>query len=82
MPMRDRPEVLTTICPASVSKRTFPQNFNENDLQLFWHALEKDIPKSELLRFENVRVSSEGLIFKDTRILPESCGLAFLQEEW
>jgi hypothetical protein len=82
MPMRDRPEVLTTICPASVSKRTFPQNFNENDLQLFWHALEKDIPKSELLRFENVRVSSEGLIFKDTRILPESFAYAFELDEW
>ena len=82
MPMRARPEVLTTICPASVSKRTYPQNFDERDLQLFWHALEKDIPKSELLQFENVRVSSEGLIFKDSRILPESFAYAFELDEW
>ena len=80
--MRARPEVLTTICPASFSNRTFPQNFNEDDLQLFWYALEKDIPKSELLRFENVRVSSEGLLFKDSRILPESFAYAFELDKW
>jgi hypothetical protein len=74
--MRARPEVLTTICPASSSHRTLPVNFDQDHLQLFQHEFAKDIPKTELLKFENVRVSSEGLIFKDSHILPESCGLA------
>ncbi len=82
MPMRARPEVLATICPASVSHRTLPVNFNPDDVQLFQHEFEKDIPQSELLKFENVRVSSEGLIFKGTRILPESFAYAFELDEW
>lgn len=80
--MRARPEVLTTICPASVSHRTLPVNFNEDHVQLFQHEFEKDIPKSELLKFENVRVSSEGLIFKGGRILPESFAYAFELDDW
>ena len=80
--MRARPEVISTICPASVSHRTLPVNFDQNHLQLFQHEFDKDIPQSELLRFENVRVSSEGLIFKDSRILPESFAYAFELDEW
>lgn len=80
--MRARPEALTTICPASVSHRKLPVNFDQDHLQLFQHEFEKDIPKSELLKFENVRVSSEGLIFKDSRILPESFAYAFELDDW
>ena len=80
--MRARREVLATICPASVSHRTLPVNFNQEHVQLFQHEFEKDIPKSELLRFENVRVSSEGLIFQGGRILPESFAYAFELDEW
>lgn len=76
------PEVLTTICPASVSKRKLPRNFNQDHLQLFQHELEKNIPQSELLRFHNVRVSSEGLIFKGLKILPESFAFPFELDEW
>ena len=80
--MRARPEVLTTICPASVSHRTLPVNFNQDHVQLFQHEFEKNIPESELLKFENVRVSSEGLIFKDSRILPQSFAYAFELDDW
>ena len=80
--MRARPEVLNTICPASVSHRTLPVNFDQDHLQLFQHEFEKDIPQSELLKFENVRVSAEGLIFKDSRILPQSFAYAFELDEW
>lgn len=80
--MRARSEVLTTICPATVSQRKLPVNFDRDHLQLFQHEFEKQIPKSELLAFENVRVSSEGLIFKDNRILPESFAYAFELGEW
>lgn len=80
--MRARPEVLTTICPAAVSQRKLPVNFDRDHLKLFQHEFEKQIPQSELLRFENVRVSSEGLIFKDNRILPESFAYAFELDEW
>ena len=73
--MRARPEVITTICPVTVSHRKLPVNFNQGHVQLFQHEFEKEIPPSELLKFENVRVSSEGLIFKDSRILPESFAL-------
>lgn len=82
MPMRARPEVLTTICPALVSHRTLPLNFNQDHVQLFQHEFKKDIPTSELLKFENVRVSSEGLIFAGGRILPESFAYAFELDDW
>ena len=74
MPTHSGPEVLRTICPASVSKRTLPCNFDQKHLQLFQHELEKNIPRSELLRFHDVRVSAEGLIFKGLKMLPESWG--------
>jgi hypothetical protein len=82
MPMRERPDVLITICPVTVSHRKLPVNFNQDHLQLFQHEFEKEIPKSELLKFEDVRVSSEGLIFKGARILPESFAYAFELDEW
>lgn len=82
MPTHSRREILTTICPASVSKRKLPRNFNPEHLQLFQHELEKNIPQSELLRFHNVRVSSEGLIFKGLKILPESFAFPVELDEW
>lgn len=82
MPTHSGPEVLTTICPASVSKRTLPRNFDENHLHLFQHELEKNIPASELLRFHDVRVSSEGLIFKGLKMLPQSFAFPFELDEW
>lgn len=82
MPDRATPEVLTTLCPASFSKRTLPQNFDQAHLNLFQHEFERVIPESRLLRFENVGVSSEGLLFKGAKMLPESFAYAFEFDEW
>lgn len=73
---------VTTLCPAFVSKRTLPRNFDQVHLKLFEHEFERRIPESRLLRFENVRVSSEGLLFKGFKILPESFAYPFELDEW
>ena len=82
MPDRATPEVLTTLCPASFSKRTLPQNFDQAHLNLFQHEFEKPIQPSRLLRFENVSVSSEGLLFKGAKMLPQSFAYAFEFQGW
>ena len=82
MPTHSGPEVLSTICPASVSKRTLPRNFDQKHLQLFQHELERTFPPSELLRYHNVRVSPEGLIFKGWEMLPESFAFPVELDEW
>jgi hypothetical protein len=82
MPTHSRREVLSTICPASVSKRKLPRNFNQDDLQLFQHELERTFPPSDLLRFHNVRVSAEGLLFKGLKMLPESFAFPVELDEW
>lgn len=82
MPDRTTPEVLTTLCPASFSKRKLPQNFDQAHLNLFQHEFERAIPESRLLRFENVGVSAEGLLFKGAKMLPESFAYAFEFDEW
>lgn len=75
-------QVLATLCNASVSHRQLPQNFDEAHLNLFQHEFERPIPESRLLRFENVSVSSEGLLFKGAKMLPESFAYAFEFDEW
>ena len=75
-------EVLATLCTASVSQRQLPQNFDEAHLNLFQHEFERPIPESRLLRFENVSVSAEGLLFKGAKMLPESFAYAFEFDEW
>lgn len=82
MPKPTAHEVLATLCNASVSKRQLPQNFEEAHLNLFQHEFERPIPESLLVRFENVSVSSEGLLFKGTNMLPESFAYAFEFDEW
>lgn len=76
------PEVLATLCSASVSRRQLPQNFDEAHLNLFQHEFERPIPETCLLRFENVGISAEGLLFKGTKMLPESFAYAFELDEW
>lgn len=55
-----------------ISRRRLPLNFKDEDLPLFAHVLEQEIPGTLLLELEGVRVTSEGMLFKDGRILPES----------
>lgn len=82
MPKPTAHEVLATLCPAAVSTRQPPRNFDQAHLNLFQHEFERPIPTSRLLRFENVSVSSEGLLFKGAKMLPESFAYAFEFDEW
>jgi capsular polysaccharide biosynthesis protein len=76
------PEVVTTICAESVSKRKLPVNLNHDDLALFNHELERTIPHVQLLKFHDVRVSADGLLFNGARILPESFAFPDHLEQW
>ena len=66
----------------TVAKRRLPVNLNQDQLWIFERDLQRSIPPSRLLKFKNIRVSSEGLLFKGTRILPESFAFANHLDEW
>ena len=66
----------------TVAKRRLPVNLNQDQLSIFERDLQRSIPPSRLLKFKNIRVSSEGLLFKGTRILPESFAFANHLDEW
>lgn len=55
-----------------VSRRRLPLNFDERNRQLFNHELERTIPETRFLALDNVRISSSGMLFRGTHILPES----------
>ena len=76
------PEVLKTLSSETLAKRKLPVNFDQAQLPIFEGELQRSIPQSRLLRFKNIRVSSEGLLFKGTRILPESFAFPNHLEEW
>src|SRR3977135_1112986 len=57
---------------ASISRRKWPINLREADLDLFRREIESPIPSTELLTFRNVFINSNALIFKYGRILPQS----------
>lgn len=56
----------------TVSKRQLPRNFNVGDSYLFRHELEKVIPATKLVMLENVRVDSQGLVWRNGDVLSES----------
>ncbi len=62
----------TVLSAETVSQRRLPVNFDQNHLALFSHELERRIPESRFLALENVRVSSEGILFSGAHMLPES----------
>ena len=76
------PEVLSTIYAETVAKRKLPVNFNHDHLSLFEGELERVIPETRLLRFRDVLASPEGLLFKGTRILPESFAFPYHLDKW
>ena len=76
------PEVVETIYPKTVARRKLPVNFNEAHRTLFEQALQREIPPSRLLRFRNIRVSPEGLLFNGTKILPESFAFPTQLQQW
>ena len=76
------PEVLETFYPETLAARKLPVNFNEAHRPLFDRELQRAIPPSRLLRFKNIRVSSEGLLFSGTKILPESFAFPNHLDAW
>jgi capsular polysaccharide biosynthesis protein len=60
------------LLPESVSRRKLPLNVRESDLDLFRHEIEMLIPQTRLLELRNVRVSSDGFLFKGLKLLPLS----------
>ncbi|HET6671251.1 MAG TPA: glycosyltransferase family 61 protein [Pyrinomonadaceae bacterium] len=77
-----KPEVISTIYAETVARRKLPVNFNQEHLALFEGELERVIPESRLLKFQDVLASPEGLLFKGTRILPESFAFPYHLDEW
>jgi len=82
MPRRPNPEVLGIAQPEMISRRSLPVNFTPEHERLFQHELQKTIPASQLLRFHDVRVSSEGLLFDRWKLLPQSFAYASELKEW
>jgi hypothetical protein len=68
--------------PESLSRRKLPVNFNQNDLGLFSHELERVIPQTKLLKLQNVGVSAEGILFQKGKMLPESFAFPANRENW
>ena len=66
----------------TVVKRKLPVNFNQDHLALFDHELQREIPQSRLLKFKNIRISSDGLLFNGFGILPESFAFPHHLKEW
>lgn len=77
-----QPETVGRLYAETVSTRRLPVNFDQNDLRLFNHELEKVIPETRLLEFENIRISSDGILFKRHHLLPESFAFSFLLKQW
>jgi capsular polysaccharide biosynthesis protein len=75
-------EVVTTIYPQTVSRRKLPVNFKHGDLALFDHEIERTLPQIQLLKFYDVGVSAEGLLFTGAKILPESFAFPDHLEQW
>ena len=80
--MPQEPEVLKTLSPETLASRELPVNFDQSQLPIFESELQRAIPQSRLLRFRNIRVSSDGLLFKGISILPESFAFPDHLEEW
>lgn len=76
------PEVVSEIYPQTVSKRKLPVNFSQDDSKLFDLDFERTLPPTQLLRFRNIRISPEGLLFTGKKILPESFAFRRHLQEW
>ena len=70
------------LLPESVSRRRLPANLKEGERELFGHELERVIPQTRLLELRGVWVSSEGVLFKGGRMLPESFAFPLNRERW
>ncbi len=75
-------EVISTIYAETIARRKLPVNFNQADLGLFQGELERVIPATRLLKFQDVLASPEGLLFKGTQILRESFAFPHHLDQW
>jgi len=73
---------LTTLCRETVSRRRLPVNLTQENLNLFNHELERVIPETRLLALNDVRVSSEGILFRRHKMLTESFAFPSNMEQW
>jgi capsular polysaccharide biosynthesis protein len=65
-----------------MTRRRLPANFQQDDLPLFGHELEREMPPAELLELRGVRLSPDGFLFRGVRILPESFAYPANFERW
>jgi hypothetical protein len=70
------------LLPASISKRRLPLNFDPKDIAVFDRELEKIIPPTTLLELHDVRVSSDGFLFRRHNLLPESFAFPANMKQW
>src|SRR5262245_32236509 len=75
-------QLVSVLLPATVVRRELPVNFEQKDAELFHHDLERTIPQIELLRFTDVLITSNGLLLKNWRILPESFAFPTELSQW
>lgn len=75
-------EVISTIYAETLARRKLPVNFQARDSVLFEGELTRVIPSTQVLKFEDVRATPEGLLFTGTRILPESFAFPYHLDEW
>ena len=76
------PSSVGVLRPRRVTRRSLPVNFRQDDLPLFGHELEREIPQAELLELRGVRVSADGILYKGLKILRESFAFPFLYDRW
>ena len=67
-----KPDVIGTLLDETVAKRRLPVNLNQDDRALFEGELQRTIPATRVLRYEELLASADGLLFEGTQILPES----------
>ena len=79
---RCEPELVTAVSAETVAKRKLPVNFNQDHLALFDHELQRAIPQSRLLKYKDIRISSDGLLFNGFGILLESFAFPHHLKEW
>lgn len=75
-------ESIRPLYPETTVRRRLPSNFRDENLVLFERELQRVIPETTLLEFSNVRISSEGLMFRDYEMLPHSFAFRANLKQW
>jgi capsular polysaccharide biosynthesis protein len=62
---------LKTLVPEIEIERHLPVNLSAQDLSLFQHDIRKKLPEVSLLKFSNVNVTPEGVVWKGFQVAKE-----------